>query len=55
MDQRKKRYGTGGHNGNDAKTKAAPLVGGPKDSGQGYNKVPKSDKGDTYSTKKTEG
>lgn len=55
MDNRKNRYGTGGYKGNDAKTKSAPLVGGPKDSGQAYNKVPKTDKGNTYTTKNTEG
>ena len=54
-DSRKKRYGTGTATPGDAQTKAAPRVGSGSGEGQAYNKVPKSDSGNTYTTKGAKG
>ncbi len=55
MESRKKRYGTGTATPGDKETKAAPRVGSGSGDGQAYNKVPKSDAGNTYTNSKSEG
>ncbi len=55
MESRKKRYGTGTATPGDAQTKAAPRVGSGTGDSQSNNKVPKSDAGNTYTTKGAKG
>ena len=55
MESRKNRYGTGGATPGDKQTKSAPRVGSGTGDSQSNNKVPKSDSGNTYTTKGARG
>lgn len=55
MESRKKRYGTGGATPGNAETKSGKRVGSGTGDSQSNNKVPKSDSGNTYTTKGTMG
>lgn len=55
METRKKRYGTGGATPGNRETKSGKRVGSGTGDSQSNNKVPRSDSGNTYTTKYTEG